>query len=184
MAAQSGPLNRGEPAPDFSLPGVDGASHDLASVAGPNGTVVAFICNHCPYVKASVGRMVADAARLADAGVGFVAISANDVESHPEDSFDNMKLFAAQHAFSFPYLYDESQAIARAYDAACTPEFFGVDPGGKMVYRGRLDEGRTNPPPPGARRELVEAMLAVAEGRGAPSEQIESVGCSIKWKAA
>ncbi|MHA1157856.1 MAG: thioredoxin family protein [Alphaproteobacteria bacterium] len=174
---------RGHAAPDFDLPGTDGLAHTLASVGGQHGTVVAFICNHCPYVKAVAERMVRDAEALAAAGVGFVAISANDVTSHPADSFDNMKLFAETYGFSFPYLYDESQTTARAYDAACTPEFFGIDRNGALVYRGRLDEGRRDPPPAGARRELVEAMMAVATTGNAPEEQIASVGCSIKWKS-
>lgn len=174
----------GDTAPDFALPGTDGRTHALADVAGENGTVVAFICNHCPYVKAVADRMVADAARLKEAGVGFVAICANDATSHPADSFDNMKLFARKHGFGFPYLQDEPQTTARAYDAACTPEFYGLDASGKLAYHGRLDQGRTDQPPPDARRELVEAMLAVAEGTPAPTEQIPSAGCSIKWRAA
>jgi len=177
-------LKLGEQAPDFSLPGTDGRTYTLADIAGPNGAVVAFICNHCPYVKAVAGRMVADAARLKEAGVGFVAICANDPVSHPGDSFDNMKAFAEEHAFGFAYLQDEPQTTARAYDAQCTPEFYGIDASGALAYHGRLDQGRTDQPPPDARRELVEAMLAVAEGQAAPAEQIPSVGCSIKWRAA
>ena len=174
----------GQKAPPFSLPGTDGKTWALADVAGPNGTVVAFICNHCPYVKAVAGRMVADARALAAEGIGFVAISANDPVSHPEDSFDNMKLFAERHAFPFPYLYDEIQAVARAYDAACTPEFYGIGRDGVIAYHGRLDAGRKNPPPAGAKRELLDAMRMIAKtGRG-PEEQLPSVGCSIKWRAA
>lgn len=172
----------GRAAPGFSLPGTDGKSHALKDVAGRNGTVVVFICNHCPYVRAVVDRMVADAKTLAAEGVGFVAISSNDAEAYPEDSFDRMKAFAEKHAFPFPYLHDESQAVARAYGALCTPDFFGLDAGGVVQYRGRLDEGKTTPPPPGAKRELVEAMRFVAQtGRG-PAEQIPSIGCSIKWR--
>jgi len=173
---------KGQPAPDFVLPATDGKQYALADVLGPKGAVVAFICNHCPYVVAVAERMVADANDLAAAGVGFVAISANDVTSHPADSFDNMKLFAEQNGFTFPYLYDEPQTTARAYDAACTPEFYGVDSEGRLVYRGRLDSGRRGPRPPDAPRELVEAMLAVADGRDAPQMQYPAVGCSIKWK--
>ncbi len=170
-------------APHFSLPGTDGVVRSLDDVAGPNGTVVAFICNHCPYVKAVVGRMVADARTLAAEGIGFVAISANDPVSHPEDSPANMKAFAEKHGFPFPYLFDESQEIARAYDAACTPEFFGIGRDGTIEYRGRLDQGRTDQPPPDARRELVEAMRMIARTGKGPATQIASVGCSIKWKA-
>ncbi len=169
-------------APHFSLPGTDGKTISLDDVAGENGTVVAFICNHCPYVKAVAARMVADAETLAGEGVGFVAISANDPVSHPEDSPANMKLFAAKHGFPFPYLFDEAQETARAYDAVCTPEFFGISRAGTIEYRGRLDEGRTGEPPRNAKRELVEAMRAIARTGKGPAEQTPSVGCSIKWK--
>jgi peroxiredoxin len=170
-------------APDFTLPATDGRIYSFDDVAGKNGTVVVFICNHCPYVKAVVDRMVADAKALAKDGIGFVAISANDPTTYPDDSFDNMKLFATRHGFPFPYLFDESQAIARAYDAACTPEFYGVSAGGTIEYHGRLDEGRRDPPPPNARRELLDAMRMIARTGKGPGGQIASVGCSIKWKA-
>jgi peroxiredoxin len=167
--------------PDFRLPATDGKSYALGDVAGRNGTVIVFICNHCPYVKAVVDRMVADARALLTEGIGFAAICSNDATSYPEDSFENMRRFAQAHAFPFPYLHDEDQSVARAYGAACTPDFFGFDASGKLKYRGRLDEGRTTPPPPGARRELVEAMRAIATGK-APAQQQPSIGCSIKWK--
>ena len=158
----------------------------IASPTSPakNGTVVAFICNHCPYVKAVADRMVADAKTLAAEGIGFVAICANDPVSHPADSFDNMKLFAEKHGFTFPYLQDESQAVARAYDAACTPEFYGLDAAGTIAYHGRLDEGRTEPLKAGARRELLEAMRMIATTGKGPAEQLPAIGCSIKWKEA
>jgi peroxiredoxin len=184
MAATNAKLALGSPAPDFRLPGTDGKTYALADVAGAQGTVIAFICNHCPYVKAVVDRLVKDATTLKAEGVGFAAICSNDARSHPEDSFPNMKRFAETHKFAFPYLHDEDQSVARAYGALCTPDFFGLDAGGKLRYRGRLDEGRTSPPPKGARRELVEAMRAVAETGKAPAQQNASVGCSIKWKAA
>jgi peroxiredoxin len=133
-------------------------------------------------VKAVVGRMVADARALAAEGIGFVAISANDPVSYPEDSFDNMKLFAARHAFPFPYLFDESQKVARAYDAACTPEFYGINKDGVIAYHGRLDEGRKDPPPANAKRELLDAMRMIAKTGAGPAGQFPSVGCSIKWK--
>ena len=171
-------------APDFTLPDTNGKLWSLAEVAGPKGTVVAFICNHCPYVRAVVSRMVADAKALAAEGIGFVAISANDASSHPEDSPANMKLLAAKHAFPFPYLFDESQTTARAYDAACTPEFYGVSRTGTIEYHGRLDVGRTNPPPPDARRELLDAMRTIAATGKGPAGQVAAVGCSIKWKRA
>ena len=169
-------------APGFTLPATDGNTRSFADVAGRNGTVVAFICNHCPYVLAVVERMVADARTLAAEGVGFVAICSNDATSHPDDSFDNMKVFAKRHDFPFPYLHDESQQVARAYDAVCTPEFIGVGKDGTIAYHGRLDEGRMDRPPPGARRELLEAMRAIAATGKAPETQIAAVGCSIKWK--
>jgi hypothetical protein len=142
-----------------------------------------FICNHCPYVKASIDRLVGDARALMAEGIGFAAICSNDAQGYPEDSFDNMKRFAEAHELPFPYLRDETQSVAHAYDAVCTPDFFGYDAERKLRYRGRLDEGRTSPPPVGARRELVEAMRAIAKGNR-PATQTPSVGCSIKWKAA
>jgi peroxiredoxin len=172
----------GAKAPTFKLPATDGKTYSLEEVAGKNGTVVAFICNHCPYVKAVVARMVEDAKTLASEGIGFVAVSSNDAVGHPDDSFPNMKLFAERHGFPFPYLYDESQQVGRAYDAACTPEFFGIAGDGTLQYRGRLDEGRRDPPPAGARRELVEAMRIIAKAGVGPGTQIPSVGCSLKWK--
>jgi peroxiredoxin len=172
----------GKPAPEFSLPGTDGRTYSLADVSGPNGTVVVFICNHCPYVQASIARLVEDANLLAKDGVKFVAIASNDVEAFPEDSFVNMKTFAEKHALPFPYLFDESQNVARAYGALCTPDYFGIDKDGSIEYRGRLDEGKKDPPPPGAKRELLAAMQLIAKKGQRPGEQIPSVGCSIKWK--
>ena len=150
---------------------------------GEKGAVIVFICNHCPYVKAVIGRLTADARALMAEGVGFAAISSNDAASYPEDSFPKMREFALAHDFPFPYLHDETQAVARAYGAVCTPDFFGFDRDLKLKYRGRLDEGRTTPPPPNARRELLEAMRAIAAGLPAPASQVPSIGCSIKWKA-
>lgn len=172
----------GKTAPQFSLPGTDEKNYGLSDIAGDKGAVVVFICNHCPYVRGIVDRLVADAKVLMAEGIGFVAISSNDVRSFPEDSFDRMKEFAERNAFPFPYLYDESQAVARAYGAVCTPDFFGINAAGSVQYRGRIDEGGKSLPPPGAKRELVEAMrLIAATGKG-PAEQTPPVGCSIKWK--
>ena len=170
-------------APDFRLPATDGRTYALKDVAAERGTVIVFICNHCPYVKAVIGRLVADARVLMSEGVGFAAICSNDAASYPEDSFPKMGEFARKHAFPFPYLHDESQDAAHAYGAVCTPDFFGFDRDLKLKYRGRLDEGRTTPPPANARRELLEAMRAIAEGRPAPANQVASIGCSIKWRA-
>jgi peroxiredoxin len=172
------------PAPDFLLPATDGKIYALKDVAGEKGTVIVFICNHCPYVKAVIDRLVADARVLMAEGIGIAAICANDAKNYPEDSFENMKRFALAHKLPFPYLHDESQAVARAYDAVCTPDYFGYDKDRRLKYRGRLDEGRTEPPPKGARRELVEAMRSIAATGTAPKDQPPSIGCSIKWKAA
>ena len=171
------------PAPDFRLPATDGKTYALKDVAGEKGTVIVFICNHCPYVKAVIDRLVADARVLAAEGIGFAAICSNDAKDYPEDSFVNMKSFAKTHHLPFPYLHDESQAVARAYGAVCTPDYFGYNKDLTLKYRGRLDEGRSGPPPKGARRELVEAIRSIAATGVAPKDQIPSVGCSIKWKA-
>jgi peroxiredoxin len=183
MAATAPSTVLGTSAPDFRLPATDGGTYTLNDVAGRKGTVIVFICNHCPYVKAVVDRLVADAKVLIAEGCGFAAICCNDAKTYPDDSFENMQRFAKAHGFPFPYLHDESQAVARAYGAICTPDFFGCDKERKLRYRGRLDEGRTAPIPSTARRELAEAMRAIAAGK-IPAEQIPSVGCSIKWKAA
>jgi peroxiredoxin len=182
MAAIPPVCDFGWPAVDATLPGVDGKIHSIFDQAGPNGLVVAFICNHCPYVKAVIERIVRDAKDLKAEGIGFVAINSNDAEAYPEDSFANMKLFAAAHGFSFPYLYDEDQATARAYGAACTPDFFGFNNELTLQYRGRLDASRKEAGASDLRRDLFEAMKQVARTGNGPKDQIASVGCSIKWK--
>ncbi len=184
MAEQTPICDFGWKAPDFSLPGTDGKTYSLSDVQGPNGTLVMFICNHCPYVKSVIDRIVRDASDLKAQGIGVVAICSNDAVSHPEDSFDNMKAFAAEHGFTFPYLRDESQAVAKAYDAVCTPDFFGFNADLGLQYRGRLDASRKEAAPPDAKRELFEAMKQVAETGEGPKDQTPSMGCSIKWKAA
>jgi peroxiredoxin len=181
MGAQPPVCNFGWKAPDFDLPGTDGGRHRLADVRGPMGLLVMFICNHCPYVKAIRARMVRDAQDLQALGIGVVAISANDPADYPEDSFDNMQRIAAEHRFPFPYLFDESQAVARAYDAVCTPDFFGFDADLGLQYRGRLDASRTAPVAD-ARRDLFEGMKQVAQTGKGPADQVPSMGCSIKWK--
>lgn len=170
-------------APDFRLPATDGKTYALADLAGAKGTLVAFICNHCPYVKAVLPRLVRDAKELAQLGISTVAISANDAVNYPQDSFANMAAVARQHGFPFPYLYDEAQVVARAYGAVCTPDFFGFNARLGLQYRGRLDETRMTPVPD-ARRDLYEAMKQVAETGEGPREQVPSMGCAIKWKAA
>jgi len=171
-------------APSFTLPGVDGKTYSLEELKGPNGTLVMFICNHCPYVKSVIDRIVRDAGALKALGINTVAICSNDATTHPDDSFDNMKRFAHEHAFTFPYLHDESQDVARAYDAVCTPDFFGFNGALELQYRGRLDASGREPASPDVRRELFEAMKQVAETGHGPREQTPSIGCSIKWKAA
>jgi peroxiredoxin len=168
-------------APDFSLPGVDGKTCSLKDLTGPNGLLVMFICNHCPYVKAVIERIVRDVAELKALGVNAVAIMSNDPSEYPEDSFDNMKRVAADLAFPMPYLLDASQEVARRYGAVCTPDFFGFNRNQELQYRGRLDESRKETAP-GARRDLFEAMKQVAETQKGPAEQIPSMGCSIKWR--
>jgi AhpC/TSA family len=143
---------------------------------------VMFICNHCPYVQAVLDRIVRDARELQAAGIGVVAISSNDVTAYPEDSFEAMRRLWREKALPFPYLYDESQEVARDYGAVCTPDFFGYNRDLQLQYRGRLDASGRQPAPSDARSELRDAMLMVATtGRG-PAEQIPSVGCSIKWR--
>jgi len=182
MVSLTTPTNQlGARAAPFDLPGTDGARHTLESVRGRNGTVVMFICNHCPYVKAVIDRIARDMAELRPHGVGSVAIMSNDPAEYAEDSFDDMKAVAARHGFTFPYVLDETQEVARAYGAVCTPDFFGFDRDLKLVYRGRLDaSGRS--PQPAAARELYDAMVAVARTGVAPGAQHPSIGCSIKWK--
>ena len=173
----------GRPATDFGLPGTDGKRYTLADCRGPNGLLVMFICNHCPFVQAVIDRIVRDCRELATLGVGSVAIMSNDVAVYPEDGPENMAQLARRLDFPFPYLYDESQAVARAYGAVCTPDFFGYNSKLELQYRGRLDASGRNPAPPDAPRELFAAMRQVAEtGRG-PSQQAASIGCSIKWRA-
>jgi peroxiredoxin len=171
----------GWPAVSFDLPGTDGKRYRLADVQGPNGLLVMVICNHCPYVKAVIDRIIRDCAELKAHGIGAVAISSNDPAEYPEDSFDNMKRVAQDLRFPFPYLWDETQEVARAYGAACTPDFFGFDKALKLQYRGRLDASRTTAVP-NARRDLFEAMLQIARTGAGPKDQIPSMGCSIKWK--
>jgi len=166
---------------EFALKGIDGKTYSLADVRGPKGTLVVFISNHCPYVKASINRIVAEAKSLREIGVGTIAIMPNDTKTYREDSFDDMKAFAAKHGFTFPYVIDETQKVARAYDAQCTPDFFGFNAQDELQYRGRLDASRIQPAA-NARRDLFEAMKQAAETGSGPREQFPSMGCSIKWR--
>lgn len=182
MAALTPPVcNFDWPAPDFTLPATDGRSYALADIAGPNGTLIMFICNHCPFVLAILDRMLRDGAELQAMGIGVAAICSNDPVSYPEDNFANMTRMAEARGFPFPYLHDASQSVARDYDAVCTPDFFGFNAELGLQYRGRLDASRIQPAPDGAPRELFDALAMVAEtGRG-PEDQIPAMGCSIKW---
>src|SRR5947209_8386554 len=173
--------NFGWKARDFELKGVDGKTYTLADVRGPKGTLVVFICNHCPYVRAVIGRLVAEAKAIGEIGIGTIAIMPNDTETYREDSFDNMKAFATTHGFTFPHVIDATQKVARAYGAQCTPDFFGFNAQDELQYRGRLDASRTTLVA-NARRDLFEAMKQVSESGHGPEDQMPSMGCSIKWK--
>lgn len=171
------------PAIDFDLPGVDGQNWTLNKAKGDNGLLVMFICNHCPYVKAIHQRLVDDTRILRDEfGINSIAIMSNDPNEYEADSFENMKKVSDQWAFPFPYVIDETQEIAKAYGAVCTPDFFGYNADLQLQYRGRLDESRKETAPEGVRRDLLEAMKQVAQTGHGPLEQIPSMGCSIKWK--
>jgi len=183
MVAMATPVcDFGWKAPDFSLKGTDAKTYTLEDVRGPGGTLVMFICNHCPYVKAILGRLVRDAKELQDCGVGVIAIMANDPNEYSEDSFDNMAAVAGDNGFTFPYVIDETQDVARAYDARCTPDFFGFNAELELQYRGRLDASGKEAAAADARRELFEAMAQVAETGKGPAQQTASIGCSIKWR--
>jgi peroxiredoxin len=171
----------GQPVIDFALPGVDGKTWRMQDCMGENGLLVMFICNHCPYVKAILYRLVRDTRELKAIGINSVAIMSNDPTDYAEDSFENMQAIAQQMDFPFPYLLDESQAVAKAYGAVCTPDFFGYNRSGELQYRGRLDESRKEAADPNVRRDLFEAMKEVAETQKGPAEQLSSMGCSIKW---
>jgi peroxiredoxin len=172
--------NFGQPAADFNLPSIDGKRYSLSSSMGENGLLVMFICNHCPYVKAILPRLVSDVRELKLLGINAVAIMSNDPKDYQEDSFENMQKISREMEFSFPYLLDETQAVAKAYDAVCTPDFFGFNSKGELQYRGRFDESRKEPAP-NSTRDLFYAMKQIAESGAGPKEQIASIGCSIKW---
>jgi peroxiredoxin len=183
MAATTPICDFGWPAKDFDLEGVDGKRHTLDDVRGEKGTLVMFLCNHCPYVKAVIDDLIAGVTELAGEGVGAVAIMSNDTDGYPADSFENMAAWSREKGFSFPYLIDSSQEVARAYDAVCTPDFFGFDADLGLQYRGRIAELRNLGPLPGGRRELFEAMKDIAATGKGPRDQVPSMGCSIKWRA-
>jgi peroxiredoxin len=168
-------------AEDFTLEDAYGNPFRLQDIKGASGTLVMFICNHCPYVRTIADRIARDAVDLQKRGIGVIAVMPNDYRRYPEDAPEQMKRFATEHNFSFPYVVDETQEVARAYDAVCTPEFFGFNAALELQYRGRLDASRTTLVAD-ARRELFEAMCRIAETGKGPAEQQPSMGCSIKWR--
>ncbi len=182
MALNTPVCDFGWPAADFTLEDTNGLRHSPSTLRGANGLLLMFICNHCPYVKAIIGRICRDARELQTLGIGVAAIMSNDPADYPEDSFANMQRLARELDFAFPYLHDPTQAVARTYGAVCTPDFFGFNGQLQLQYRGRLDASGRLPAPPDARRELVEAMRMVVETGHGPHDQIASMGCSIKWR--
>ena len=171
-------------APEFNLIGIDNKYYSFQDIKGTNGTLVMFICNHCPYVKSVIHRIVEDVTTLKEKGIGVIAIMSNDVNDPKygeEDSFDNMKLFSEKNNFVFPYVYDETQSVGKEYNAVCTPDFFGFNANNELQYRGRLEESKMEIIP-NAKKELLEAMIQVSETGSGPKDQIPSIGCSIKWK--
>ena len=172
----------GTKAPEFKLLGVDGQQWTLEKCMGKKGLLVMFICNHCPYVKAIQQRILRDVAELKTLGIASVAISSNDADEYPADSFENMQLLAKELNFDFPYLLDETQSVAKEYSAVCTPDFFGYNHRQELQYRGRLDASKKEAAANDVKRDLFEAMKQVAQSEHGPKEQIASMGCSIKWK--
>jgi peroxiredoxin len=170
-------------APDFTLKNIDGKTLSLADIRGEKGLVVMFICNHCPYVKAIIERLVETCKTLQAEGIGCAAIMPNDASAYPSDSFENMQIFADEHGFTFPYLYDENQSVAKAYDAICTPDLFGFNNNLLLQYRGRLDSAGSSQADQGTKPELLDAMRRIADIGAGPHQQFPSMGCSIKWKA-
>ena len=181
MAVESPATALGAAAPEFTLRGTDGRMHSLHELRGARGTLVAFLCNHCPYVQAVLPRLLRDARDLAPLGVNVIAINPNDAVAYPEDSYARMVEIARD--WPFPYLHDETQQVARAYGAVCTPDFFGYDAELRLRYRGRLDAGRKQPLED-APRELFEAMRRIAGGQLPLPQQYPAMGCSIKWRVA
>ena len=170
-------------ASSFNLLNVDNNLVSLQEARGKNGTVIAFICNHCPYVKAIANRLKKEADELSSESITTIAIMSNDVINYPEDSFENMKIFSKKYKFNFPYLFDETQEIAKKYNAVCTPDFFGFDKNLKLKYRGRLDSGVMNSDLNNKiNRDLYNAMIDIKNLGMSLNQQINSVGCSIKWK--
>ncbi len=182
MASLNPPVcDFGWQAPDFNLLNIDGQHVSRDQIMGKNGLLVMFISNHCPYVKAIQARLAADCQELLSVGINTIAIQSNDVVNYPDDSFDNMKIVAKTHNFSFPYVWDETQAVAKNYGAICTPDFFGFNAKGELQYRGRFDAAGRNASTEPSSRDLFKAMKLIAETGAGPKEQVASIGCSIKW---
>ena len=173
--------NFGEKAKDFNLLSTEKKKISLDMAKGDNGTLVMFICNHCPYVKAVISDIVEDVKFLEDLGIKSVAIMSNDVKNYPEDSFENMIAFSKLHNFSFPYLIDDTQKIAKDYDAVCTPDFFGYNKNLELQYRGRIRELKDLKPVTQSDSDLRTAMKLIVKSRKGPKNQIPSMGCNIKW---
>ena len=169
-------------APKFKLINTDGSILSLDQLTGKNGTVIAFICNHCPYVVAIANRLSNEANELKKISINTIAVMSNDVKQHKEDSYENMKIFAKKYKFNFPYLYDESQSVAIDYGAVCTPDIFGFNSDNLLCYRGRIDSGVINSKKDKIDRELYNAMLEIKKNGIGPEKQFNSFGCSIKWK--
>lgn len=167
--------------PSFTLKDALGSEYTLENLYGTNGLLIVFMCNHCPYVKAIIDRLVDDAGVLRDEGINVIGINANDYMQYPNDSPENMIKFAQTHKIDFPYLIDETQDVAKAFGAVCTPDFFGFNNKGELQYRGRIDNAKMNDPKDRI-PELIYAMRMIAETGKGPEEQFPSMGCSIKWK--
>ena len=182
MPIQTPICDFGQKAYDFKLKSTDNKILSLNDIKGENGTLIMFICNHCPYVKAVTRDIVKDCNELKKFGINSVAICANDAENYPEDSFDNMVVFAKKNQFCFPYLSDETQKIARTYEAVCTPDFFGYNKDLELQYRGRLRELKNLVPLRDGESDLFKAMKLIAETSKGPENQTPSMGCGIKWK--
>ena len=181
MPIQTPICDFGQKAHGFELKSTDNKILSLNDIKGENGTLIMFICNHCPYVKAVITEIVQDCKKLESNGVKAVAISSNDVKNYPEDSFENMGKFAKNHNFSFPYLFDETQEIANNYGAVCTPDFFGYNKNLELQYRGRIRELKDLKPVGSGDSDLYKAMKQIAESGNGPKDQIPSMGCNIKW---
>ena len=182
MPIQTPICDFGQKAHDFKLKSTDGKILSLADVTGEKGTLIMFICNHCPYVKAVTKDIVEDCKKLKDIGINSVAICANDAENYPEDSFENMIEFSKKNQFGFPYLVDETQEVAKTYDAVCTPDFFGYNKDLELQYRGRVRELKKLIPVRDGDSDLLKAMTQIAKTNKGPENQIPSAGCGIKWK--